>query len=407
MSKNNESRQPHTRRVRKRKLRKRVFFILVPLLVFLATFSYATYLYIKADSVFSKSYVDDGRKKSDLRDKEVDPDFDNVSILIMGIDQSKKRKNAKDARTDSMMVATLNKDDKSVKLLSIPRDSYVYIPEVGYETKINHAHKFGGPNAAMETVENLLHIPIDYYVTVNFEAFLEVVDAIDGVEVDVPFDMKEQDSKDKADAIHLKKGKQTLNGEEALAFARTRHYDNDIERGKRQQEVLKAVLHKSASLQSVLKFDNIIEAVGKNMQTNMTFSEMKSFIKYGTSGKNLSIDTNSLAGEDWWTYNSAGNKVYYFKLDELKLAETKKDLQKHLDINPDTSNSEDDSQSEGDGTDQNQYDESQSQDDGQGQYDQGQDNGQNQYDNGQGQDGQDPNQDQNQYNEQNDGNGQY
>ncbi|MDY0394039.1 LCP family protein [Virgibacillus halophilus] len=391
MSKNNTPRQPHTRRVRKRKLRKRVFFILVPLLVFVAAFSYATYLYIKADSVFSESYVDDGRKKSDLRDKEVDPDFDNVSILIMGIDESEKRNNAKDARTDSMMVATLNKDDKSVKLLSIPRDSYVYIPEVGYETKINHAHKFGGPKAAMETTENLLHIPIDYYVTINFEAFLEVVDAIDGVEVDVPYEMKEQDSKDKADAIHLKPGKQTLNGEEALAFARTRHYDNDIERGKRQQEILKAVMSKSASLKSVLKFDNIIEAVGKNMKTNMTFSEMKSFISYGTSGKKLSIDTNSLAGEDWWTYNSAGSRVYYFKLDDLKLEETRKELQKHLEINPDTSKFNDGPQTN-DGTE-----------DG--------------TDNGQGENGQDPNnsqdqnqydgQDQNQYNDQNQNDGQY
>ncbi|MDY0404741.1 LCP family protein [Virgibacillus sp. 179-BFC.A HS] len=290
MSKNRSSRhQPGVKSVKKRKLRKRVFFILIPLLVFLSAFSYATYLYIKADSVFSESYEDDGRAKSNLREKEVDPDFDNVSILIMGIDESEKRNNAKDARTDSMMVATLNKDDKSVKLLSIPRDSYVYIPEVGYETKINHAHKYGGSKAAMETVENLLHIPIDYYVKVNFEAFMDVVDAIDGVEVDVPFEMVEQDSKDKADTIHLMPGKQTLNGEEALAFARTRHYDNDIERGKRQQEVLKAAVHKAASLKSVLKFDNIIEAVGKNMTTNMTFSEMKSFISYGTSGKKLEI----------------------------------------------------------------------------------------------------------------------
>uniref|UniRef100_UPI0018E18BBB LCP family protein n=1 Tax=Virgibacillus massiliensis TaxID=1462526 RepID=UPI0018E18BBB len=101
-------------------------------------------LFIKADSVLSDSYEDDGREKSDLRESKVDPNVDNVSVLIMGVGASDLRNNADNARSDSLMVATLNKDDKSVKLLSIPRDSYVYIPEVGYKTKINHAHAYGG-----------------------------------------------------------------------------------------------------------------------------------------------------------------------------------------------------------------------------------------------------------------------
>src|SRR5699024_210933 len=141
-----------------------------------------------------------------LRDKIVDPKFDNVSVLIMGVDASDKRENAETARTDTLMLATLNKDAKSVKLLSIPRDSYVYIPEVGYETKINHAHAYGGHKAAIDTVENLLNIPVDYYVKVNFEAFIDVVDAIDGITVDVPYDFREQDSTDKANAIQLFEG---------------------------------------------------------------------------------------------------------------------------------------------------------------------------------------------------------
>ncbi|WP_330949216.1 LCP family protein [Virgibacillus sp. MG-45] len=318
------------RRVKKRKLRKRIFFIAVPLLVFLSAFSYFTYLYITADSVFSKSYQDDGREKSELRDKVVNPSDDNVSVLIMGVDASDIRNNADNSRTDTMMVATLNIKEKSVKLLSIPRDSLVYIPFDGSETRINHAHSKGGTTAAVETVENLLNIPIDYWVKVNFNAFIDVVDAIDGIKVDVPYEFREQDSNDVAGAIHLLPGEQQLDGEEALALARTRKLDNDIERGKRQQEIIKAIVKKAVSMNSILKIDDVMEAVGSNMTTNMSFSDMKSFISYGTSGKNLKIDSYSLEGEDYWVYNP--KRMYFWKLDEEKLVETKELLQQHLDV---------------------------------------------------------------------------
>lgn len=326
MPKNHTNMTRHVRK-KKRKLRKRAYFIIPLLVVFLTVLSYATYLYIKADSVLSDSYEADGREKSELRDEMVDPNVDNVSVLIMGVDASNVRENSKSSRTDTLMVATLNKDDKSVKLLSIPRDSYVYIPEVGYETKINHAHAYGGTKATIDTVENLLDIPIDYYVKVNFEAFIDVVDAVDGISVDVPYEFTEQDSKDKAGAIHLLPGVQDLDGEQALALARTRKLDNDVERGKRQQEIIKSVINKAVSVNSVLKYDDIIEAVGSNMTTNMTFSEMKSFISYGTKGKNLNFETLTLEGVDYQPSNT-----YYWKVDEVALDETQKTLKKHLDI---------------------------------------------------------------------------
>ncbi|PAV31290.1 transcriptional regulator [Virgibacillus profundi] len=313
------------RRKKKRKLRKRAYFLLVFFLIaFLSVISYATYLYIKADSVFSDSYKDDGREKSELREQAVDPAEDHVSVLIIGVDESEKRDNEGSARSDTLMLATMNVEDKSVNLVSIPRDSLVYIPEVGYETKINHAHAYGGPKASVETVENLLDIPVDYYVKVNFDAFIDVVDAVNGITVDVPYELSEQDSSDTKGAIHLLPGEQELNGEEALALARTRKFDNDIERGKRQQDIIKAVLKKSISLGSVLKYDNIIEAVGDNMTTNMTFDEMKSFISYGTKG-NLEINTLTLEGHD---YQPEG--TYYWQLDEASLAETKQTLKEHL-----------------------------------------------------------------------------
>lgn len=323
--------KPHNRVTkRKRKLRKRrVLLILVPLLIaFLAVGGWATHLYIKADTALTGSYENDGRDKSELREEIVDPKFDNVSILIMGVDENDVRDNQGSSRTDTLMLATLNKDDKSVKLLSIPRDSYVYIPEVGYEDKINHAHAFGGTKATVETVENLLDVPVDYYVKVNFNAFVEVIDALGGINVEVPYEFKESNSKDKRDSIHLLPGMQQLDGEEALALARTRKLDNDIQRGKRQLDIVKSVIDKTISVSSILKLDNVIEAVGDNMTTNMLFSEMRSFISYGTSGGGIDVESFTLEGTD---YQPAG--VYYWQLDEVALNETKGVLQKHLDIN--------------------------------------------------------------------------
>src|SRR5690606_41978024 len=97
-------------------------------------------------------------------------------------------------RSDALLLATLNEKEKSVKLLSIPRDSYVYIDEVGYSTKINHAHSYGEPKATIETVEDLLEIPVDYYVRLDFEAFMHIVDALNGIEVEVPYKFTEQES---------------------------------------------------------------------------------------------------------------------------------------------------------------------------------------------------------------------
>lgn len=318
--------------LRKKRRRKRLFwFVVFPvLLIAIVSSAYGGYLYKKAEQVFSKAFFDD-RGKSNLRDKRVDPTKDNVSVLFIGVDTSEKRGIEQNGRSDALMLATLNRKEKSIKLLSIPRDSYVYIREVGYETKINHAHSYGGPRATIETVEDLLEIPVDYYVRLDFEAFMEVVDALGGIEVEVPYTFTEQDSKDRANAIRLEKGLQHLNGEEALALARTRKKDSDIERGKRQQEIIKAIIKKASSGSSILKYDDVIEAIGSHMKTNMTFDEMKAFIDYGIS-RDLTVETLTIEGSDLRLPNSKGQLIYYWKLDELSLEEVKNELKAHLEI---------------------------------------------------------------------------
>ena len=315
------------RKQNKRKKRKSriLTWILIPLVVIaLSTIAYGTFLYKKAESVVNGSYkpIETATQK---REEKVDPIMDNVSLLLIGVDDSETRKFGTGTRSDALMVVTFNKDANSVKLLSIPRDSYVKIPGKKNKTRINAAHAIGGTDLAIETVQEVLDIPIDYYVKMNFNAFIDVVDALDGVEVEVPYLITEQDSKDLADAITLQPGLQTLNGEETLALARTRHQDSDIYRGLRQQEILKAIINKGTSINSLTKLSDIISAVGSNMETNLTFNNMKSFVNYVINDKSLNFETVALEGSD-----STINEAYYYQLDEQSLENVKIMLQTHL-----------------------------------------------------------------------------
>ena len=170
--------------------RKRVLkWIILPLLIILiSTVSYGTFLFSKAQTAMDSSYEEIDRNS--IRDIAVNPDFDNISVLFIGVDDSEDRKYKSSARSDALILATFNKDLKSVKLLSIPRDSYVRIPDHGKD-KITHAHSYGGPATTIETVEKLLDIPVDYYVKMNFNAFVEVIDSLGGIKIDVPYAIAE------------------------------------------------------------------------------------------------------------------------------------------------------------------------------------------------------------------------
>lgn len=281
----------------------------------------------QAAGTVSNSYEDDGRENgSDLRDKTIATSEDNFSILLIGVDNGGSRPTEDtNGLSDALIFATFNKKEHSVKLLSIPRDSYVYLPLRDEYTKINHAHSYDGTKGSILAVENLLDIPIDYYAKVNFDAFIDVVDTLGGIKFDVPYEMSEIDSNDNQHAINLMPGEQMLNGEEALAVARTRRYDNDIERGKRQQEILKAIFDRALSVNAILNFNNLLDAVGKNMKTDMTFGDIKNLSTYLLDG-DFKIETLSLKGTDMIT------DLYYYQLDEEHLSAVIEELKAHLEL---------------------------------------------------------------------------
>ncbi|EOW9530040.1 LCP family protein [Bacillus cytotoxicus] len=343
----NPSLQENTRSNTKKKGKKKTKIIISALLLFLIIGGgYTWFLVNKASSAVRNAAHDLARgNKSDLRDKAVKPITNNVSVLIMGVDESdvrgKEYGNA--IRTDALLLATFNKDSKTVKLLSIPRDTYTYIPVEKKKDKITHAHAYGsakngkngGPQASIDAVEKLLHVPVDYFVKFNFKSFMKIVDDLGGIKVDVPVEFTEQDSNDNPDAIHLKKGVQKLNSEEALALARTRHIDSDAMRGQRQQLVIEAILKKLTSVGSVTKVGNIIDDINGQFVTNLTFDDMLSFYKYGSDStlEKLQIegtDCYMAKGDDTCSKSAGGGRTYYYKPDEKNLKSLTNELREHL-----------------------------------------------------------------------------
>ncbi|MBE7097743.1 MULTISPECIES: LCP family protein [Bacillus cereus group] len=342
----NPSLQENTRSKPKKSKKKTKIIISVILFFLIIGGGYTWFLVNKASSAVRNAAHDLARgDKSDLRDKAVKPITNNVSVLIMGVDESDVRgkEYGEAIRTDALLLATFNKDSKTVKLLSIPRDTYTYIPVEKKKDKITHAHAYGstkngkdgGPQASIDAVEKLMNVPVDYFVKFNFKSFMKIVDDLGGIEVDVPVEFTEQDSNDNADAIHLKKGVQKLNSEEALALARTRHIDSDAMRGQRQQLVIEAILKKLTSVGSVTKVGNIIDDINGQFVTNLTFDDMLSFYKYGSDSEieKLQIqgeDCYMEKGDDTCSKSAGGGRTYYYNPDKKELANVTNVLRAHL-----------------------------------------------------------------------------
>lgn len=220
---------------------------MIPIMIIILGIAvYAAKLYATAQKTIDDSYHELDRTK----EVEVDPIKETTSILIMGIDDTEDR-NLGSSRTDSLIYLTIDPNNHEVNMVSIPRDTYTPIMYQGQyynEDKINAAYSKGEEQATIETVEELLDVPVHYYVTFNFDAFLKIIDALGGIEMDVPITFSEQNSDGEMNQITLEEGYQTLNGEEALALARTRKIDNDVKRGERQQLLIEAIVKKHLAL---------------------------------------------------------------------------------------------------------------------------------------------------------------
>ncbi|WP_301402165.1 LCP family protein [Staphylococcus haemolyticus] len=286
------------------------FMMLLTLVLIVVPVIFIINLYKTSENAMQASYdKSDSKRQSNIREGKVNPSKDAVSILFLGIDDNEgRRKNGQTtehSRTDSMILSTFSPEKRQIRLLSIPRDTISYIPKVGYYDKITHAHAYGGPVAAMDSVEATLNVPVDYYVRVNMDAFVEAVDELGGIYYDVPYDLNEPNTDDSG-RIKIKKGYQKLNGDEALAVARTRHHDSDLKRGERQMDLIKLLFQKAKSLDSYDKLDDLVQIVGKNAKHNLTSSEIKSLASMYLSD-DIEFKKSQLKGKDDYLQN-----IYYY-----------------------------------------------------------------------------------------------
>lgn len=201
-----------------------------------------------------------------------------VNVLILGTDRTyDEHGNPIDApvRADVIMLASVNPKVNRVYLVSIPRDTRAQIPGHG-TNKINASHTYGGQDLTRKTVEDLLGMPIDRYVEVDFRGFQRIIDALGGVEIDVDKDMHYVDRAGGL-KVDLKEGRQVLDGAQALGYVRFRADAlGDINRVKRQQTLLKAVARQAVSVRSLSKAREILAILTEHVKTDMSQRDMAS-----------------------------------------------------------------------------------------------------------------------------------
>jgi len=237
---------------------------------------------------------------------------DFYTFLVCGTDKDK-------SRTDTIMAVSYDVKGKSVHVCSIPRDTLSNTANRKLK-KINAAFTTGIEELELE-VEKLLGYPIDRYVVVDYQGFADVINAIGGVEYNVPMDMYHEDGET---VIDLKKGLQKLNGDQALQYVRFRsgYSDQDLGRIHAQQDFIKAVAKQLLSPSSLLNITDIAEAVFDNTQTNLTLGEMAWFASNALGLKLDGIRFSTLAGESQYLYyDPLGYNQWYYVPNEAKILE--------------------------------------------------------------------------------------
>lgn len=237
------------------------------------------------------------------------------TILLMGIDSTDDvlNKNAV-ANGDTLILITFNPKTLNATMLSIPRDSYVPIAcwSGKPENKITHAAGYG-TDCMMNTIEQYFDVNIDYYAKINFKGLVKLVDAVGGVDVEVPHQLCTDDSS-RGGQVCINEGYQHLNGEEALVFARNRKQlaDGDFGRARHQQIIVMELVNKMKNITNVGKFMEILNTISNNLDTNLTTKQILSFYNVGKDivKKSLSADDADLVNIQQLYLSGTGQMIY-------------------------------------------------------------------------------------------------
>ncbi|MDR0920846.1 MAG: LCP family protein [Lactobacillales bacterium] len=264
----------------------------VILVLFLAVGAFAAKVYFDLEKTANKTYEKIDRIKTpETRKEEVNVTQGKpFSILLLGIDTGDEGR-VDQGRSDSIMVATVNPQNKKVTILSIARDTYTDIIGRGTKDKINHAYAFGGAPMSIASVENLLSLPIDFYVAIDMTGLKEVVDAVGGVNVENKLAFSYNGSDFPIGKLHL-------NGQEALNYARMRYDDpaGDYGRQDRQRAVVSAIIKSAMNLSTLTKYQSVLTAISGNVKTDLTWNDMKRIQQEYKSALGT-VDSEQLKGD--------------------------------------------------------------------------------------------------------------
>lgn len=231
---------------------------------------------------------------------------DPFTVLLLGIDA---RPGSTKGRSDAMIVATVRPEDHRISLVSIPRDAYVSIPG-RKKDKITHAYAFGGAKLSIETVENFLDVPIDYYASINFQGFSDLIDQLGGVSLPITQDIVNKGASH--EKFTIKANKSLYTGDEALKYARYRE-DSDVSRGNRHQIVIKSMLDRMKKIKNISKISSYFAILGKNFKTNVP-SEFATDIAKSFIVTSPTLDSYTLSITD-----STINGIYYAKISDAEV----------------------------------------------------------------------------------------
>lgn len=253
-----------------------VTFIIIFVLGSLSTYLLFSSLFKKDKSKIYSNKITDKEKKINESNNHLEVETNTKNILLVGVD---KRENESTGRTDSIMIATIDPKNSNVKLTSILRDTYVEIPEHGYN-KINAAFTIGGVELLSRTLKYNFNITLDNYITIDFFNFQNVIDSIGGVEIDVkPTEVNEinkyiKEVNGSNSTLLATSGLQTLNGQKALSYSRIRYVGNsDFERVERQKRVMEASLDKVKNMDA-LEYPKFLSSIYNSINSDMTLAKI-------------------------------------------------------------------------------------------------------------------------------------
>ena len=313
---------------KRKKSWKSIFLIFFMVFLFVSSLGIGYYFFnlLFNPKLSPDNLVNDIKQAEAVEEKEPEPENKTYNFLILGVD-----KRFDDVgRSDTIIVLSVNMAKKKIGLISVPRDSYVEIPNHGM-TKINHAYAYGQAELSRQMVENTLGIKIDNYIVFNFRSFKNIIDKLGGVDLNVDKDMYYRDDWDgeKGFVIDLHAGPQHLDGEKAIQYIRYRDEEGDIGRVRRQQTFLSAVLETLTYPKTVTKIPGILRECFSSFETDLKFSDIFELASYLRPHQKYQIQTVMVPG-----YPDMIDDISYWIIDQEVLQESLFELDDFINQSP-------------------------------------------------------------------------